>query len=205
LCARVRCGPRLHSRPPHGRARGLVHATPSWRGGARRPRRSRATTTAERGVSASASVLPRPSAFEWGGKNSNGLKDPRTENGSSQGQNLGLTGFCVPRWLYSGAPRLPIGARGPPGRGAPVPIIVPTIVPTIVPAIATPACLCGSASVLPCPRPWRAEPPPPCPPAPVRVPIACLPPRPSAHAPAWSGLQRQRGARAAGVLRRRGG
>ena len=36
------------------------------------------------------------------GKNLHGLKDFRTENGSSQGQNLALTGSFVPRSLGSG-------------------------------------------------------------------------------------------------------
>ena len=36
------------------------------------------------------------------GKNLHGLKDFRTENGSSQGQNLALTGSFVPGSLDSG-------------------------------------------------------------------------------------------------------
>ena len=38
----------------------------------------------------------------WGGNNSNGFQDFHTENGSRQGQNLALTGLCVPSWLDSG-------------------------------------------------------------------------------------------------------
>jgi len=38
---------------------------------------------------------------ERGGNNLNGFKDIRTENGSRQGQNLALTGLCVPRSLDS--------------------------------------------------------------------------------------------------------
>ena len=51
------------------------------------------------------SVLPRmhtfPLASEWGGDNLNGVQDFRTENGSSQGQNLALTGLIVPSSLDS--------------------------------------------------------------------------------------------------------
>jgi len=41
-------------------------------------------------------------AVERGGNNVNGFKDCRTENGSSQGQNLALTGLFVPSSLDSG-------------------------------------------------------------------------------------------------------
>jgi len=43
------------------------------------------------------------SAAERGENNLNGFKDFRTENCSSQGQNLALTGSFVPRSLDSGA------------------------------------------------------------------------------------------------------
>ena len=41
-------------------------------------------------------------ASERDGNNLNGVKDFRTENGSSQRQNLALTGLCVPRSLHRG-------------------------------------------------------------------------------------------------------
>jgi len=40
--------------------------------------------------------LQLPSACERGGNNYKGFKDFRTENGSSQGQNLAVTGVSVP-------------------------------------------------------------------------------------------------------------
>jgi len=45
------------------------------------------------------------SAGERGGDDSNGFKDFRTENGSSQGQKLVLTGFFVASSLDSGVGR----------------------------------------------------------------------------------------------------
>ena len=39
---------------------------------------------------------------EWVGNNLNGFKDFRSENGSSQGQNLALTDLGVPSSLDSG-------------------------------------------------------------------------------------------------------
>ena len=36
------------------------------------------------------------------GNNLNGFKDFRTENGPRQGQNLALTGLCVPSSLHNG-------------------------------------------------------------------------------------------------------
>jgi len=44
----------------------------------------------------------RSAASERGVNHSNGLKDVRTEIGSSQGQNLALTGSCVPSSLDCG-------------------------------------------------------------------------------------------------------
>jgi len=43
-----------------------------------------------------------PAAGEWGGYNITGFQDFRTENGSSQGQNLVLTGLFMPDVLDSG-------------------------------------------------------------------------------------------------------
>ena len=49
---------------------------------------------------------PRGAAGERGGKNLNGVKDCRTENGSSQGQYLALTGLFVQSSLDSGSGRV---------------------------------------------------------------------------------------------------
>jgi hypothetical protein len=48
----------------------------------------------------------RRSAGERGGNNFSGNKILNTENGSSQGQNLALTGLFVPALLYSEMPAL---------------------------------------------------------------------------------------------------
>jgi len=45
-------------------------------------------------------------SVERGGNNLNGFRDFRTENGSSQGRNLALTGVCVASWLASGPVKL---------------------------------------------------------------------------------------------------
>ena len=46
-------------------------------------------------------------AIERGRNNQNGLKDSRTENGSSRGQNLALTGLFVPNSLDCGIAMCP--------------------------------------------------------------------------------------------------
>ena len=46
-----------------------------------------------------------------GGNNLHNFEDVRPENGSSQGQNLAVTGLCVPSWLDSGPAMQGLGLR----------------------------------------------------------------------------------------------
>jgi len=59
------------------------------------------------------SEVPTMAAGERGGNNLNGFEDFRTENGSSQGQNLALTGLFVPSSIDSGHTLLSYGEVRP--------------------------------------------------------------------------------------------
>ena len=69
-------------------------------------RNSVSDTRNRRGVWTSGSRSCLPNAGERRGNNLNSCQDFRTENGSSQGQNLSLTGLFVPSSLDKDFPRL---------------------------------------------------------------------------------------------------